>query len=125
MKKIAAFLMLFALYQARLSFASEDLFEIPSSVMWIYVFAQDSNSVARGSGEDIAAMITPEEFLKNFVSYRSQVAGKNRQLIVTAQTKDGNWVQDQITYKGKRLRPARYYNSGIDRVSPGAEIPIQ
>lgn len=105
--------------------ASEDLLEIPSSVKWIYVFLQDANSVKPGSGQELDSMMTPKEFLSLLPRYRKEAIEQNKQLIITAQTNDGKWIQDQITYQGKRLRPARYYNPGINRVSPGVEIPLQ
>ena len=114
-----------ALFYSIFCLASEDLLEIPSSVKWIYVFLQDANSVERGSGQELDSMLTPKEFLSRLARYRKEAIEQNKQLIITAQTDNGKWIQDQITYKGNRLRPARYYNPGIDRVSPGAEIPLQ
>ena len=99
--------------------------KIPASVAWIYVFFQDPNSVARGSGEEVVSMATPQEFLASFESYRSQAVTQGKLFIITAQTKDGKWIQDQITYNGKRLAPARYFNPGVDAVKPGAEIPAR
>lgn len=103
---------------------ADELPKIPSDVAWIYVFFQDPSSVARGSGEEVATMLTPSEFLGSFASYKSQAKSQNRQFIVTAQAKQGTWVQEQIFYRGKRLLAARYYSPSMDKVYPGAEIPL-
>lgn len=123
--KLNVFLTVFlALFYSTSCHASEELPQIPSSVKWIYVFLQDANSVLPGSSQELASMITPKEFLDGFAGFRTKAIKQNKQLIITAQTEDGKWIQDTITYKEKRLHPARYFNAGIGRVSPGVEIPL-
>jgi hypothetical protein len=104
--------------------AESDVIDIPSSVAWIYVFIQKPDSTARGSGKEIATMIPPSEFLKNFTRYKEMARSDKAKLIVTAETQDDQWVQNQITYNGDKLHRAPYYNPGIDKVAPGAEIPL-
>lgn len=99
--------------------------EIPSSVAWMYVFLQSPDGTARGSGKEIATMITPADFRKNFARYMEMARNEKTKLIVTAETDEGQWVQNQISYKGTNLRRAPYYNPGIDKVVPGAEIPLE
>lgn len=104
--------------------AETDMLQIPSSVNWMYVFLQDPNTMARGSSKEVATMITPSEFRKNITRYQDIARRDKSKLIVTAETEDGHWVQTQISYKGRTLRAMRYYHQGIDRVVPGAEIPL-
>ena len=104
--------------------AETDMLEIPSSVVWMYVFLQNPTSTARGSGEEVTTMITPSDFHKNFTRYKEKARSKKWKLIVTAETRDGQWIQDQISYRGEELLRAPYYNQGIDKVVPGAEIPL-
>lgn len=107
------------------AFAVEtDMLDIPSSVAWMYVFVQSPTSTARGSGEEIATMISPSDFHKNFTRYQEKAHDKKWKLIITAETQDGQWIQNQISYKGEKLLRAPYYNPGIDKVAPGAEIPL-
>jgi hypothetical protein len=104
--------------------ADADVPQIPSNVVWMYVFLQSPDNTGIGSGKEVATMITPEVFRKNFTMYRGMAKQEKKRLIVTAETKDGLWVQDQIEYKGENLQRAPYYNPGIARVVPGAEIPL-
>lgn len=106
------------------SVASEDLPMLPRDVLWVYVFYQDPGSHERGSGKEIARRLKPQEFFRNFASYKSRAKSKNKKLIITAQSKIGKWVQDQITYRGEPLVHARYFNPRMDGVYLGAEIPL-
>jgi len=105
--------------------ADSELPQVPSNVTWMYVFLQNPSSTAKGSGREIATMITPDDFRKNFSSYRQLAKGGKMKLIVTAETKDRLWVQEQIRFKGVQLSRAPYYNPGIDRVVPGAVVPLE
>lgn len=100
-----------------------ELPQIPSSVAWMYVFIQRPDSTSRGSGKEIATMITPEEFRRNFTRFREMARKENAKLVVTAETENEQWIQGQIRYRGTKLRRAPYYNPGIDKVVPGAEVP--
>lgn len=104
--------------------ADIDLPQIPSNVAWLYVFLQNPTTTAKGSGREIATMITPEDFRKNFSAYRELAKREKMKLVITAESKDRLWVQDQIRFKGIQLQRAPYYNPGIDRVVPGAEVPL-
>lgn len=104
--------------------AQVDLPQVPTSVAHIYVFLQKRDSTGRGSGSEIASMITPKEFQKNFERYRKLARTKKVRLIITAESRDGQWIQDQISYKGIKLQRAAYRNPGIDRTVPGAEVPL-
>ena len=68
-------------------------------------------------------MITPEEFRRNFTRFREMARKENAKLVVTAETENEQWIQGQIRYRGTKLRRAPYYNPGIDKVVPGAEVP--
>jgi hypothetical protein len=104
--------------------AEPDIIEIPSSVVWMYVFIQSPSSTLRGSGKEVATMITPTDFRKDFTRFKEMARNEKAKLIVTAETQDGQWIQNQIIYRGKKLLRAPYYNPGIDKVVPGAEIPL-
>jgi hypothetical protein len=98
--------------------------DIPDNVEWMFVFLQNPETTKRGSGEEIATLITRQEFLEDFTRYKNTALAKKWNLIVTAETKDERWIQTQISYKGKKLEPAPYYNPGIDKVVEGAKIPL-
>lgn len=104
--------------------AADDLPRVPSSAQWIYVFIQDPHSLKRGSGREVATMATTADFLNNFDRYRDMARQDGWKLIVTAESSDGQWVQQQISYRGQMLKRAPYYNPGLDAVRPGAEIPV-
>lgn len=104
--------------------ADTDVPQVPSNVAWMYVFLQSPSSTAKGSGREIATMTTPDDFRKNFASYRALAKREKMKLVITAETKDRLWIQEQITYRGAQLQRAPYYNPGIDRVVPGAEVPV-
>lgn len=107
-----------------LALAQSELPQVPANVAYMYVFLQRPDSTDRGSGREIATMISPDEFRVNFERYRQLALKEKLQLIVTAETRDGQWVQNQITYKGAKLQRAPYRNPGIDKTVPGAEVPL-
>ena len=123
MKKFWLFFAIY-LFSIGIVVAETDIPIIPPNVAWMYVFIQNPASIERDSGKEVATMITPDDFLKNFSHYKEMARKDNAKLIVTAETKDHRWVQEQILYKGENLVPARYYNPGIDKAVPGAEIPL-
>jgi|GEM_PF-3303243 hypothetical protein len=98
--------------------------KIPSTVQYMWVFLQDPVDIGAGSGEEVSSMITPQEFLRDYATYQEKARRNNKKMIVTAETKNGEWVQERIEYRGERLKRARYYNPGIDKVVGGAEFPI-
>lgn len=104
--------------------AQAELPLIPPTVAYMYVFLQTPDSTDRGSGREIATMISPDEFRKNFERYRDLARKEKVKLVITAETKDGQWVQNQISYKGAKLQRAPYRNPGIDKTVPGAEVPL-
>ena len=123
-RKIIYFLVGFLLVHTVASVLADDALSIPAEVQWIYVVFQDPNTVARGSG-DIVGPMTPQEFLASFESFKAQARAQGKKLIITAQSAIGTWENhDRISYKGEKLRPARYFNPGTDRVHPGLEIPL-
>jgi len=123
MKRLLVVLIVVAF--ATTSIAAEaDYLKIPSSVVWIYVFIQNPDSTAKGSGKEIATMITPKQFRDSFNRYRDIAKRENAKLIVTAETEGGQWIQNQITYKGESLKIMPYYNPGIGKAVPGAEVPL-
>ena len=124
MKRSLATMVVFSLLSGLNVLAEPDTPEIPSTVVWMYVFLQAPDSTGRGSGKEVATMITPEAFRQDFPTYQGMAKQEKRRLIVTAETQDGQWIQNQIRYKGEYLRRAPYYNPGIDKVVPGAEIPL-
>lgn len=98
--------------------------QIPDDVARMYVFLQDPKRTERGTGQQIRQLITPARFREEFPQLVETARRQHKKPIVTAQSKSGAWIQDQIIYKGQRLQPAIYYNAGIDQEAPGAEITI-
>jgi hypothetical protein len=98
-------------------------FEMPASVSALFVYLQKPDSLSRSSSSEIGTLVPPDEFLRAFPAYMEAARRQNASLVVVAQSQDGRWLQEQIVYKGKTLRPTRYYNPSIDRVAVGAEIP--
>lgn len=107
-----------------LAWAQGDLPQIPQNVTYMYVFLQKPDSTERGSGREVATMISSKEFQSNFEKYRDLARKEKAKLVITAETKDGLWVQNQIIYKGAKLQRATYHNPGIDKTVPGAEVPL-
>lgn len=125
MKFTQLFALVFALVVSTSSASAQgELPQIPASVAYMYVFLQRPDSTDRGSGREIATMISPDEFRKNFERYRELARKEEAKLIITAETKDGQWIQNQISYKGAKLQRAPYRNPGIDKTVPGAEVPL-
>lgn len=120
MKKLFfAILLLFCLF----NMVAAEALEIPTDVVAIYVFLQKAGNLERGSSEEIGTALTQVKFIENFQRYLSAAKQRQSKLIVTAETSDSRWVQNNIIYKGKKLITAKYRNPGLDGIFSGAEIP--
>lgn len=100
-------------------------FGFPEGIKIIYVFSQDPLRLGPGSSKEVAVGLSVNQFKRAFPGYRADALRQKRKLIITAQTNDGRWVQEQITYNGAPLNSATYYNSGLKRTYTGAEIPLR
>ena len=96
--------------------------EIPNEVYTIYIIYQKRGPIVQGSSM-FGGRGSREEFVLNFLEYIKQAKKANAKLVITADTEEGMWVHDLISYKGKRLRPTSYMDpNGDNKIYPGSEI---
>jgi hypothetical protein len=122
-RRSAALALLVAMPLAAIA-ADPSQLQIPSAVEYIYVFLQSPGSTERGTGREIASMMSPDTFRKNLSRFVETARRERVRLIITASTKEERWIQSQIFYRGERLPVTPYYNAGIDAVRPGVEVPL-
>lgn len=99
---------------------------VPDNVETVYLFLQKDGPLTSDNCE-MLDLVTRDEFITRVEEFRNlarqKLAGVTGRLIVTAQSSEGEWVQEAIKYQGKALKPRPY--SCNPKPAGGAEIPLQ
>jgi len=104
---------------------ADDILEIPNNVVVLHAFLQKPNTFEPGASEKLAEAVDATTFSSNLQRYIAIAKQRQMKLIVTAQAANGDWVQNQIRYKGVFLQTAAYFHPDpdINRRVTGAELP--
>ena len=96
---------------------------VPENIAQVYVILQKQGTPADHTSETLA-LVSRDDFIANFEVYRIQARTEQKKLIVTAVTKNQEWVQNQIEYKGENLPIALYRDPHASITYSGAEVPL-
>lgn len=96
---------------------------VPIRVTQVYVILQAPGTPIDGSSSTYA-LVNREEFITEFERYRNVAREKKAKLIVTAVTDNEEWIQNQIEYKGVKLKRALYRDPHASITYSGAEVPL-
>lgn len=115
-----------ALMWSSLCVYAADALEIPDNVVMLHAFLQKPDTFEPGSSEKLAEAEDKKTFSANLQRYVAIARQRQMKLIVTAQATNGEWVQNQIRYKGKFLQTGAYFHPdpSIYRRVTGAELPV-
>jgi hypothetical protein len=96
---------------------------VPENIAQIYVILQEQGEPADGTSKTVD-LVSRDKFIANFEIYRNMARKEHKKLIVTAVTKNQEWVQNQIEYKGENLPIALYRDPHASITYSGAEVPL-
>jgi hypothetical protein len=94
---------------------------LPDDVQTVWVMFQTKGPIEQSKCRTYA-VVSSAEFQDRIEEFRNQALKNNEKLIVTALTRQGQWV-NQISYGTKQLSPAAHYTCN-GKIDYGFEIPL-